>query len=134
NHPEAAADESLIVDEQDADHVTTRGLSLTERASNSLLLPERERRPDAEAAVLAGARLRPAAEQADALLHPDQAVAGCADASADAVVLDLELDPVRSSADDDLRSGGVRVLERVRQRLLDDPVGGEVDAGRHVDE
>ena len=32
-------------------------------------------------------------------------------------------------ADDDLRAGGVRVLHRVRQRLLHEPVGRQIHAG-----
>jgi hypothetical protein len=46
-----------------------------------------------------------------------------------AVVLDLDLDVALAVADDD---PGVRrpvVLERMRERLLHDPVGGDVDAG-----
>ena len=40
---------------------------------------------------------------------------------------------VRGVADGDLGAGRVRVAQRVRERLLDDAVGGEVDAGRQRD-
>ena len=43
---------------------------------------------------------------------------------------DLELERLARVADDHVRAGGAGVLERVRERLLDDPVGGQVDPGR----
>ena len=45
-----------------------------------------------------------------------------------AVVGDLDLDGVALVADDDLRARAGGVLGRVGERLLDDPVRGEVDA------
>ena len=42
----------------------------------------------------------------------------------------LKLDVVAAIANGHTHVGGSRVLERVGQRLLHDPVGGEVDAGR----
>ena len=45
-----------------------------------------------------------------------------------AVVLDLDLDVVARVADGDPGARRAGVLERVRQSLLHDPVGGEVDA------
>ena len=53
-------------------------------------------------------------------------------AAARAVVGDLELDLAVAVADEDLRLVGARVLERVRQALLDEPVGRQVDAGRKL--
>src|SRR4029453_5001981 len=49
------------------------------------------------------------------------------------VVRDLEVDGVPAVADGPPRVRGPCVLDRVRQRLLDDPVGGEVEAGRELD-
>jgi hypothetical protein len=53
-------------------------------------------------------------------------------AGAGAVVRNLELKLVLAIADDHSGARRPGVLERVRQRLLHDPVGGEVDARRHV--
>ena len=49
-----------------------------------------------------------------------------------AVVGDLELERVRSVANVDARPRLPGVLERVRQRLLDDPVGRELDPDREL--
>ena len=47
-----------------------------------------------------------------------------------AVVRDRQLDVAVAVPDDDLGMAGARVLDRVGQPLLDEPVGGEVDARR----
>src|SRR5437867_13390024 len=49
-----------------------------------------------------------------------------------AVVHDLELEFGRAVADDHFRPRLPRMLERVRERLLHDPVGGHVDAWREM--
>jgi hypothetical protein len=46
-----------------------------------------------------------------------------------AVVADLDLHGAAPGPDGDPRGGGPRVLEHVGERLLHDPVGGEVDTG-----
>ena len=51
-------------------------------------------------------------------------------ARAVAVVADLDLQLVGAVADRHVGLAGVRVLERVGQALLDDPVGGQVDRAR----
>jgi hypothetical protein len=43
---------------------------------------------------------------------------------------DLDLEHVRRPAQDDLRAAAAAVLERVGETLLDQPEGGQVDAGR----
>ena len=50
-----------------------------------------------------------------------------------AVVADVDLQLVGRVADVDVRVARVRVLERVGQALLDDPVGGEVERARQRD-
>src|SRR5439155_3287562 len=64
--------------------------------------------------------------------YPDQAVTGAVHARgrSGAVVADLELERRLPVADDDRRLRAPGVLERVRERLLHDPVGGEVDSRR----
>ena len=52
--------------------------------------------------------------------------------AADAVVCDLELHESVDIPDYDVGVRALRVLERVRQPLLDDAVRREVDAGREV--
>jgi hypothetical protein len=56
--------------------------------------------------------------------------AALADASARPVVADGQLDVTVAVADEYLRVLRAGVLDRVRQPFLDEPVGGEVDAGR----
>jgi hypothetical protein len=85
-----------------------------------------------EPAALHGARLDRPAEDRDSLAHPDQPVASaaCADAPAGAVVDDLQLDAVAQIPDLDPHAPAAGVLEDVRERLLDDPVRGQLDCGR----
>src|SRR5439155_21880061 len=74
---------------------------------------------------------QPAAVELDALADPDQPVpAALSAAPAGAIVDDLEFELAASVAENDDGVAGVCVLEHVRQRLLDDPVGREVEAGR----
>ena len=84
-------------------------------------------------AVAAAAGLERAAEQRDPLAHADgaRARAGRAPAlGAGAVVEDRQLELVGAVAQAHLGAQRPRVLDHVGQRLLDDPVGREVDAGR----
>ncbi|MDP9136066.1 MAG: hypothetical protein M3N56_14705 [Actinomycetota bacterium] len=72
-----------------------------------------------------------AAEERRALAHPDESlavVAGVRRRRAAAVVGDLKFELGCAVADDDASARRAGVLERVGERLLDDPVGGQVDA------
>ena len=72
-----------------------------------------------------------AAVDLDPLADADEAVAeAVARPSARAVVAHLDLQLVGPVAEGHVGVAGARVLERVGQALLDDPVGGEVDAPR----
>src|SRR5262249_27664972 len=87
--------------------------------------------PDDEAAAVARATFERAPDDRDSLLHADESVAA-ARLPVDiplAVILHLELELVGRPADGHPRAGRARVLESVRQRLLDDAVGGEIDTG-----
>ena len=79
----------------------------------------------------AGAEL--ASEQTDALSHtnepaPSLVVTNAVGGSALTVICDLQLKTVGPVTYLDAGVSGAGVLERVRQRLLDDPVGREIDA------
>ena len=105
------ADECLVVGDQDARH---RVGSRTRTANPPLGSP---------------AGVEAAAVEGDPLAHADQAVAA-ADRRvrrACAVVGDLELERVGAVADADRRVRVAGVLERVGQRLLDDPVRRQLD-------
>ena len=75
-----------------------------------------------------------AAEDAHALAHADEPVAAAAHAAGRAgpgpAVADLQLDVLAAVADVHLGRRGAGVLDGVGDRLLDDAVGGEVDARR----
>jgi hypothetical protein len=77
-------------------------------------------------------RLQLSAQHRGPLPHPcDTAAAGLPGGPhASAVVEHGDLDGVGEVAHGDVRTRGARVAERVRQRLLDDAVGRQVDAGR----
>ena len=107
DQPEAAADERLVVDEQDADAWRPR--------RGSARAP-RSRRPGAGPAV------RCAAEQRGALAHADDAVAGSDGRRALPVVDDVDLQRAAGQAHLDARGRRAGVLERVGERLLHDPV------------
>ena len=115
HHPQAGADERLVVDEQDAD--------VTSRAEAG---PHDE--PAAVGACSRRARRRTARTRSR---MPDEALPGLAErpACAGPVVGDLELDVVGAGSATVTRAGTEPgVLERVGQRLLDDPVRRAVDA------
>jgi hypothetical protein len=54
-------------------------------------------------------------------------------ATSGAVIGDLHVETLRRIEKPDTRPRRPGVLERVRQRLLDDAVGGEVDSGGKLD-
>src|SRR5205823_8219100 len=70
----------------------------------------------------------------DSLAHADQAVAAAYDRClrTGTVVDDFELERVPPVADVDTCPRLAGMLERVRQRLLDDPVRGELDPDRKL--
>src|SRR5919198_1999807 len=83
------------------------------------------------AAADPGPGLELAAVDRHALSHADEAVAALvAVAAAGAVVAHGELDVPVAVADEHLRLVRPGVLDGVRQAFLDEPVRGEVDAGR----
>src|SRR4029453_5495488 len=78
-----------------------------------------------------GAGSHPPPVRADPLPHPDEPVARprlAIGRRPRAVVGDLELELVLAIPHGDPGPNGPRVLDRVRERLLDDPVGRQVDA------
>ena len=117
DHAEAAAHERLVVGEHDAD-------------AHELRL-QRQAGVDAEAALGQRPGLERAAEHRRALAHPGDAAA--------AAVRGRRASPPRPSsrtsssstpgarAHGHLGAARARVAQRVRERLLDDPVGGQVD-------
>src|SRR5262249_62106916 len=85
-----------------------------------------------EAAPGAWTRGQAAAVDRRPLAHTDQAVPAAASVWSGVrrpVVDDLEVDSVPAERDPNRDACRRRVLERVRERLLDDAVGGEVDPG-----
>src|SRR4051794_22857604 len=99
-------------------------------ASGCLSL-EREAGAHAEAPTGAGADLELAAVEGDSLAHADQAVPAVRLARCrGAVVADLEPQRLGLVGDGDPGGRGAGVLERVGERFLHDPIGGELDAGR----
>src|SRR5215211_5054921 len=86
--------------------------------------------PQAVASFRPRARLEHAAVDRDPLAHANEAVAAAvAAADALAVVAHGDLDFPGAIADEYLRPLCPRMLERVGEALLDEAVGGEVDAG-----
>ena len=119
DHAEARAHERLVIGEQDADQ---RSLSYGSAA--------RTEKPP----LVAGAGREFAAHDRGPLAQPDEPVAGAAALPpAAAVVDDLELNGIETVGDAHTRASRPCVLERVRQRLLNDPVGRQVDAWRQLD-
>ena len=120
-HDEAAAHERLVVGDGDADH-------------DRLLVGQPGRDPEPAAGLRA--RLERAAVHRDPLAHADQAVAAAAlgaAVDAPAVVGDLEAERTRLVAHDaPSPCAGPGVLQHVGERLLHDPVRGEVDAARQL--
>jgi hypothetical protein len=77
--------------------------------------------------------LEVAAEEGDALAHADEAVAPFAFARAsDPVVSHLECEQVLACADPNPRACRTGMLEHVRERLLHDPVDGELQRRRQA--
>ena len=112
---EARPHECLVVGDEDADHAVPAGSRARTANPPSIALPvssvppysrTRSRMP-----VIPWPPFDPFARPSTVVEH-------------------LELDVVAAVANRHPRLRGPRVLERVRQRLLHDPVGGEVDAGR----
>ena len=91
---------------------------------------EREARAHEEAAVRLPAALEDASDHSDPLAHSRKTVTIAAFSCCAAIVGDLELELVARVAHDDAGVGWASVLERVRERLLHDAVGGDVDARR----
>ena len=93
--------------------------------------PSGRRVAEHEAAPVRDAGAHLAAVDLHALADADEPVAeAVARRAAEAVVADLELQRVRLVAHGHVGPGRARVLERVRQALLDDAVGGELDRPR----
>ena len=118
-HAEAGADHRLVVGDEDADR-------------HRPVAAEREARAEDEAAPGARARGHLAAVDLDALADADEPVA-------EAVARRARPSPssrtsICSSsgavADGHVRVAGARVLERVGQAFLHDPIGGEIDRAR----
>src|SRR5450756_2017821 len=93
---------------------------------------QREARADGEAALRARARLELSPEGGDSLAHAHEAAAFAGDAGGDpaAAVDDLDRERVVLVTYSHRRARLAGVLERVGQRLLNDAVGGEIEAGR----
>src|SRR4051812_20038741 len=86
-----------------------------------------------EAATVARPGLERTAAQGHPLAHPGEAVPGAVRGCIGTpVVRDLELQLVVTPPQRHPRARGPGVLERVRERLLDETVRGEVDAGREL--
>jgi hypothetical protein len=106
--------ECLVVGDEDADH----GVRVGSRAHS-------------EPALDGPSGLERAAVQPYPFAHPGDPVATPRPVRTASTVVDyLKLDVVAVVANGHPRVGGSRVLERVRQGLLHDPLGREVDAGR----
>ena len=118
DHAEAGADQRLVVGQQDADH---RARSSGQAGAHGEAAASARRRrasspPTGATRSRIPTRPWPAPRRR---CRPRRAVVG-----------DLELDRVLLVGDPHRRARRAGVLERVGQRLLHDPVGGQVDAGR----
>ena len=71
-----------------------------------------------------------AAVERNSLAHPDQAEASTVFLRGPALAQHLHLKRVTIATDEDLGAARPAVGERVRQRLLNDPIGREVKPGR----
>ena len=122
DHPEAGADELLVVDEEHADgHVALTG-SVPSIGSRAVMRKPARGRPGRQAS----------AEHRDPLAHPDETatLVGRLDrcgAARTAVVLDLDVERPHQVADRDPGSSTTGVLQRVGQALLDDPIRRELE-------
>ena len=129
HEPEARPYERLVVGDHDADAHRDACRSAEGGAIGSRAWT---RKPPAGAPADVE---RPAVER-DALAHPDEpvpAIAVMARGGPAAVVADLDLHRACLVAHEHASPRPAGVLGRVRQRLLDDPVGGKIDAGRERD-
>src|SRR5438128_1104477 len=107
-----------------------RGLLSRPSPQPSPLWGEGERCADHEASQRRGPCAELATEHLDPLAHPDEAVAARLRALwTGAVVADRQQQRVGLVIDDDFDAARARVLEDVGDRLLDDPVGGQVEGG-----
>ena len=124
DHPEPGPHELLVVDQDHPDRGAHRSTAGCESSGSRACT----RKP-----VEVGRGLEVAGVQRHPLAHPDQA-APAAGALADvaapraALVGDLDVDGARLVRDAHPGTGAAGVLERVGERLLDDPVGGQLDA------
>src|SRR5436190_16263160 len=92
---------------------------------------EREARLHHETAASARPGLQRAAVKLDPLPHPCEPIASAIPGECSStVVCHLDLDLTHAVANDDGSLCRARVLDDVRERLLQDPIGGDVDAGR----
>src|SRR5689334_1332032 len=112
---------------------------ITTVPGSSTVRPPGQRGVDREPAALPWSDLDVAAEDRDPLAHPDQTVAavvglpyGRVGGRTASVVDDLDVDTVLGVADADVGARRPGVLERVRQRFLDDAVDGQIDARWHA--
>ena len=110
DHPEPGAHERLVVDDQ---HANGHAAPPATGSRAEILL----------ARPWAGLEL--AAAEGDALAHADAVPAAVVRVLVRAVVRHFDLDILARVADGDPGMSRARVLERVRQCLLHDPVGGE---------
>ena len=123
HEPQAGPHERVVVDDQHPDRRAHDGHGSHAQTRKS---PARGR-PVLEAP----------AREADALLQPDQPGAGARDRGVAELrerpaADDLDRQPAaRRAVDDRLHGRAGRVLERVRQPLLHDPVDGPAGGGRH---
>src|SRR5919201_7100442 len=110
-----------------------RSISCQRRFTTRPSSHDRKPRAKPVAAAYPGSGLELAAVDRYALAHADEAVSALvAAAPARAVVAHGELDVPVAVANEHLRLMRPRVLEAVRQALLDEPVRGEVDPGRKL--
>ena len=123
DHPEAGAHERLVVGDQHAHgaHATAASSSATSGSRARTKKPPPRRRPLSISPPKTRARSRMPTSPWPA----PSPVAGPA-----AAVGDLQLELALAPAHAHLGGGLRRMLEHVGERLLDDPVGGEVEPGR----
>ena len=139
DHPEAGADQRLVVHEQHADaHAgTSCGSWSSSPPGTSGRVGSRARTAKPPSGPRPGLHDAPVHRGALAHAHEPVAAAGAAQlvvvARPLAVVLDAQHELVRLVRDRDAGARARRVLERVGERLLDDPVRGQVDPGRQLD-
>ena len=122
---EARPHELLVVGQQHADAHA--------RPSRSGSLAWTRKPPSGRGPALSSPPNRPTRSLIPMSPRPPLARRSPSRASTLAIIDDLELETVGGVSYVDAGVRGTGVLERVRQRLLDDPVGREVDARRQCD-